>query len=263
MTIRVTCTGCHTRFNVSEKFAGKEGPCPKCKAMIRIPSKDEQVVIHAPENLGAVDSTGKPTLKPIARKETAFSAVQIVVICCCIAGFFAAAVLIRTASLEEKLLRVFMAIGAIAITVPVVLAGYSFLRDQERGAFVGQELWLRITVCSAIYAALWLMFVPFEYAFPDEMIGSVIALAAMIAVGGAAAMLALELDYWVGILHYGLYLCCCLLARVIILGWDQIIPGMQPAGEPTTAAARWIPYTQVELMANLITWMTCSASLIG
>ena len=29
MPIRVTCTGCHARFDVSEKFAGKEGPVPK------------------------------------------------------------------------------------------------------------------------------------------------------------------------------------------------------------------------------------------
>ena len=29
----------HTRFKVSDKFAGQEGPCPKCKAKIKIPAK--------------------------------------------------------------------------------------------------------------------------------------------------------------------------------------------------------------------------------
>ena len=35
MAIDVTCPSCHTRFQVSDKFAGKSGPCPKCKNTIR------------------------------------------------------------------------------------------------------------------------------------------------------------------------------------------------------------------------------------
>ncbi|MEC8508925.1 MAG: MJ0042-type zinc finger domain-containing protein, partial [Planctomycetota bacterium] len=35
MSIRVTCPGCHARFNVSDQFAGKSGPCPKCKKTIQ------------------------------------------------------------------------------------------------------------------------------------------------------------------------------------------------------------------------------------
>lgn len=37
MPILVTCPGCKAQFNVSDKFAGKQGPCPKCKAVISIP----------------------------------------------------------------------------------------------------------------------------------------------------------------------------------------------------------------------------------
>src|SRR5262245_6594726 len=37
MPILVTCPGCKAQFNVGEKFAGKQGPCPKCKALITIP----------------------------------------------------------------------------------------------------------------------------------------------------------------------------------------------------------------------------------
>jgi len=205
--------------------------------MIRIPGKDEEVVIYAPENLGPADSTGRPTLKPISRKETILSGVQIALVACCVVGFFAAAFLIRMASLDVKLLAIFTVVGAIAIAVPVVFAGYTFLRDQERGAFIGQELWLRIAVCSAIYAALLLSFFVLEYAFPDNRMGAVIALGAMIGIGGAAAMLVLDMDYLIGILHYGMYLCCCLLARMIIFGWEGIIPGMQPPSTPITAAA--------------------------
>src|SRR6476661_3159539 len=30
MAIAVVCPSCHARFQVQDKFAGKEGPCPKC-----------------------------------------------------------------------------------------------------------------------------------------------------------------------------------------------------------------------------------------
>ena len=70
MPIQVTCPGCLSRFSVSDKFAGKKGPCPKCKKEISIPTKAEEVVIHAPEPTGPKDSQGKVILKPIRRTDT-------------------------------------------------------------------------------------------------------------------------------------------------------------------------------------------------
>ena len=55
MPIRVTCSSCHARFNVSDQFAGKEGPCPKCKTMIKIPDKEEEVVIAVPDDIPPED----------------------------------------------------------------------------------------------------------------------------------------------------------------------------------------------------------------
>ena len=49
MAINVICPGCHTRFKVSDKYAGVEGPCPKCKVKIKIPEKSDEVVIHTPD----------------------------------------------------------------------------------------------------------------------------------------------------------------------------------------------------------------------
>src|SRR6185436_17408582 len=72
MPISVVCPGCKKRFSVSEKFAGQKGPCPSCKAVIQIPDKAEEVVIHAPEEAGPKDSKGKTVLKPILREETRF-----------------------------------------------------------------------------------------------------------------------------------------------------------------------------------------------
>src|SRR5215831_12437191 len=80
MAIDVTCTKCHTRFQVSEKFAGKSGPCPKCKATIKVPELTEQVKIHAPEDYGPKTTTGQPVFKPIARTEVTLQVPQIAAI---------------------------------------------------------------------------------------------------------------------------------------------------------------------------------------
>jgi len=73
MPIPVVCPGCKKSFNVSDKFAGKQGPCPQCKTIIKVPAKAEQVVVHAPEGFGPKDTKGRAVLKPIARKETKVS----------------------------------------------------------------------------------------------------------------------------------------------------------------------------------------------
>src|SRR5215510_14380386 len=80
MAIDVTCSSCHTRFQVSEKFAGKQGPCPKCKKVIKVPELKEQVVIHAPEVSGPTDSKGQAVLKPIGRTEVRLTTPMIVMI---------------------------------------------------------------------------------------------------------------------------------------------------------------------------------------
>ena len=79
MAIDVTCASCKTRFQVSDKFAGKQGPCPKCKTIITVPAKKDEVVIHVPES-GPKDSKGQLVLKPISRKETRLTPVNIGVI---------------------------------------------------------------------------------------------------------------------------------------------------------------------------------------
>ena len=68
MPISVTCPGCLTRFTVSDKYAGKKGPCPKCKKDLIVPDKSQEVVIHAPE-IGPKDSKGVSVLKPLKRAE--------------------------------------------------------------------------------------------------------------------------------------------------------------------------------------------------
>jgi hypothetical protein len=69
MSIIVVCPGCLKSFKVSDKFAGKSGPCPKCKRTLQVPTKETEVKIHVPEAFagGGKSAAGKLITKPIAR----------------------------------------------------------------------------------------------------------------------------------------------------------------------------------------------------
>ena len=223
-SIRVTCAKCHTRFDVSEKFAGKKGPCPKCKETIQIPTVDE-VVVHAPEHSGPTDSKGEAVLKPISRSETILSGVQITLIVASILLFLVASFVLGNVYTDKENFPIWLlAIGAIAIAFPIAYVAYTFLRNQDGAPFYGQDLWGRLGICGGVYALLWLVMPLMGYAFPGNGgMGAVFGLVAIIAAGGAICMLALEFDYLFGVLHYGMYLGICLLARLIV-GLD-ILPG--------------------------------------
>ena len=61
MAILVVCPGCTSRFTVSDQFAGRTGPCPKCKKPITVPTPEAQkVTIHEPERPAAT-----PGAKPL------------------------------------------------------------------------------------------------------------------------------------------------------------------------------------------------------
>ena len=82
MSILVVCPGCRKSFKVSDRFAGKSGPCPSCKATIQVPTKSEEVKVHAPTAFadGGRSTTGQLLTKPIARKETRLGPVMAVAI---------------------------------------------------------------------------------------------------------------------------------------------------------------------------------------
>ena len=69
MPIPVVCPKCRKSFRVSEKFAGKSGPCPNCKAILTVPALAPEVKIHTPEAFagGGKSVTGKLVTKPVAR----------------------------------------------------------------------------------------------------------------------------------------------------------------------------------------------------
>jgi phage FluMu protein Com len=218
MPINIVCTGCKKRFAVSEKFAGQEGPCPQCKTIIQIPALDEQVVVHAPEDAMPKDSKGAAVIAPILREETRFSSTAAIFIGLSVIVTFGLAIFVGRWSGDEGVPTLLQGIAALALAPLVVVAGYSFLRNDEFEPYRGQDLWLRAAACGAAYAFLWGIYAWALYVLEIEEIATyqlVFVMPALVAAGAFVAFASLDLDYSTGLLHYGLYLIITILLRIV------------------------------------------------
>lgn len=226
MAIQITCPGCHKRFQVSDKFAGKQGPCPNCKTIINVPRKEEEAVIHAPEEFGPKGRTGQAVLKPITRTETAFSPAIAAMVVGATLLVFALAWMVGRNFGEAGPPLGLLALGALALAPPLAYAGYNVLRDDELEPYRGRSLWLRVSIVGVVYAATWAIvslwikgFVLDVEAFETYHLAMVIP--GMIAIGAVAAHAALDLDLTSGAVHYGFYLLVTVLLR-LTMGLDVI-----------------------------------------
>jgi hypothetical protein len=123
--------------------------------------------------------------------------------------------------LETSPLRqIVLGVGALLIAPPVVLLGYTFLRDEELEGYQGQPLMMRVAICSVIYAVLWGVFL-----YVVRMLGfegapelpHLVYLIPLLAVPGAiTAMATLDLDATLATVHYGFYLGVSVLLRMIM-----------------------------------------------
>ena len=220
MPIQVICPGCHTRFKVSEKFAGKSGACPKCKGSIQVPGADESVVIHEPEHseMGAKDARGQFVLKPVAKTDSQFSIVMFIAVLAIAVAVLAAAIVMRGADTGTQ--QIAMALGALLLAPPLTWAGYKFLRDDELEAHMGRELAIRTVVCSLAYAGLWGVY---TWLYPmimgdtsmESWDPTVIPLIVpILVVGAGAAYVCYDLTLGSGFFHYCLYLLVTVLLRM-------------------------------------------------
>jgi len=219
MPIAVTCPKCLTRFSVNEKFAGKKGPCPKCKNEITIPELTEQVVIHAPPDVAPKDSKGQSILKPIKRKEAKFSRALIWGSIGGVAGAILLALGMRLTGGTPVIMRIII---ALAVAPPLVRFGYAISRDSELEPYVGRELWNRVWITSAVLAATWLIYVfitPYvldiDYASEMGLLASGISLVVMLVFGSVAAMAAFELEFFGGMIIAGVYVAATLLLAIL------------------------------------------------
>jgi len=221
MAIDVTCPACHTRFQVSEKFAGKSGPCPKCKKTIKVPELTEQVVIHAPEVSGPVDSKGQAVLKPISRTEVRLSMPVIAGIVGAIVVVLIAALVLRVSFPGGKIPAVVTILGSLLLGPPLAFAGYTFLRDDEFEPYRGMEVLVRSLACGVVFAAIWgAYWLIFAYLnqTPNWQVMAA-AVPVMVGLGALASQASFEFELPTGALHYSLYLICTIVLR-FILGMD-------------------------------------------
>ena len=214
MSISILCPGCKARFSVSEKFAGKKGPCPKCKVVITIPelSKDD-VTIHVPDQFGSAgkDTKGRSLSKPIARVETKVKPVAVIGIAGAAIGTFVIALLLR--GVENKVPVI--VVGLAIISGPVAYAAYTFLRDSELEPYRGRELIVRLALCGLAYAALWGAYwpLPAYEVLTGEAWQWVFIAPIFISIGAAVAWATLDLDFGSAAMHYCFFVLVCLLLR--------------------------------------------------
>ncbi|TWU10242.1 hypothetical protein [Allorhodopirellula heiligendammensis] len=246
MSIQVTCPHCYKRFQVSDKFAGKSGPCPACKKSIKVPELTEQVVVHAPVDDSPKDSKGRSVLKPITAEDPVLTNRMLFIATGCVVGLFAIALGFRISGgvpLGAQIL------GAILLAPPLTRIGYTFVHDRELAPYTGVELRNRVLVCSALFVATWIVyaFIPgyvFELDAPREMSWTIAAVTfcVMLVLGTFASVACFELEFPNGLAHAGFY-----YSIVIILA---LVAGVTLAGVEPTGGRRVIPDSAVEMPAQ-------------
>ena len=234
MPIQVTCPNCLKRFQVSDKFAGKSGPCPSCKKTIKVPEASEEVVIHAPDDGAPKDRSGQSVLKPIARKETDVTKKGMLITGSAIVLTFLLALGFRFTGGDAGVPLAAQLAAIVLLAPPLVWAGYSLLYDQECEPYTGVELRNRVLICSAIFALIWAVyaFVP-GYVFdldssqemPYWLFG--VTICAMIGLGALASAGSFELEFGSGVIHSGMYFIVLVVLAVVA---GVTFAGVEPAG---------------------------------
>ena len=235
MPINVICPTCHARFKVGEQHGGKTGACPKCKGQIQIPKAEDEIVIHAPDSeAGAKDAEGRNVLKPIKRKETKFQLNAALVIGGAV--LLTAAIAFLLGNSREQLagaMTYILAGGAALLGPPLAYAGYTFLRDDEMGAFEGSDLLIRSLGCGLVYALTWGVYWYVGYTIfgsePYSVTGlEIFQLAILVGIsvgiGTFTAFVAFDFEPITGFFHFALFFVTTVLLRWLVVG--TFLPGM-------------------------------------
>jgi hypothetical protein len=209
------------RFQVADKFAGQKGPCPKCKTVITIPKKEDEVVIHAPEHseAGAIGAGGRHALKTYKRSDTKFQPLVFTGVI----GFVLVALLVTLVLRSMGDISIAMtAAGAILLGPPLAWAGYTFLRDAELEAYVGVPLILRSLACGLVYALLWGIFMFLggrffgdDFAKGLEIWQMVALIVPIFAAGTLAAYASFDLEPGSAFFHCALYFAVTVMLRLV------------------------------------------------
>lgn len=211
MPIQVVCKGCRSTFTVSDKFAGRTGPCPKCKQPITIPQPIKDIKIHGPEEEAKVP--GRGPVAPIVFVEYSLPLKAY------IAAGIGVVAMLALAALAGRLIGpgkvpVWLAglVGA-AVAWPSVWVGYDIVRDRDLEPYRGRPLLVRTLACAAVYAMLWGIKALLPAEVTDEMWSWVFLGPFFAFAGGLAAFAALDLDPGTAVAHFSLYVIFTALLR--------------------------------------------------
>ena len=174
------------------------------------------------ESGGVKDSTGRPVTKPISRDETRLNPnVAVAIGAAALVTLGLAWLIGRAAQTDEgpAVSLVVLGAGAVILALPLVLAGYSFLRDDELEPYRGKELWIRATICALLYAGLWGVYAFLSahgYLSSENTQAWVFAGPMFLGVGGAIAYAAFDLEFGPAVFHYAFYLAVTVLLRMVM-----------------------------------------------
>ena len=220
MSLHVICPGCLKRFQVGERFAGKQGPCPSCGTIITIPK--ESVKMHDDDNTtSAKEKKRKDSLRPIAHLNLEFDPVRAKYYASGVFGVLLLTFLVGCLPMYA-FLRSFLGLLVLCLVAfPLVLFGYQTLRDREEMfALTGKELYRRAGIVSAGYVILWCIFECFLSGAYADMLVCWLYLAAFATLSTLLAHPFLDMKVRDAFLHYCLFGFSVVLLRFLLgLGW--------------------------------------------
>jgi hypothetical protein len=225
MPITVVCPTCKSRFTVSDQFAGRTGPCPKCKQPIKIPEPAAQsVVIHEPDRPVATSTgTGKAPTAPLKKRDrpvpvrafalTAVGAVAFMGVATALPFIYPPVPAAGTAPAQSTIPAWLLLAGGLAVALPAVLLGYAAVRNRELEPYRGRPLLVRAVVCATVYAALWGVrgLIPADQT--AEMWQWFTLGPLFVAAGGLAALATFDLEPGAAAIHFSFYVLFTALLR--------------------------------------------------
>ncbi len=221
MAIDVICPGCHKRFQVSDQFAGKKGPCPACKTMIEIPKLEDVVVIHERERT----ASGVPAkLDSIRRKSTTAGKAELVLATGTLIGGLVLTMVgrIQLAEVDPNpaFLIKLLAGGLLGISSSVL--GHIVLRGQDDGSVYDRKTILVSSAVGLAYTVAWRL----QVLISDVVLvqdgniilpGVVILAIAFTVISTFLPMFVFEFEFQEGLIHVALFI-CSLTVYSLILG---------------------------------------------